>query len=165
MLVTSYMAQAVTYNNPQRTLSNDINNSQGGIGKLARGGGESSTSWRGERRGKQLSDFVNVNHELNAEPSNTRGNTRGTNTLGNTRGTNTRGNVNNNNGYTTNWQVKHQAKNNYYGQEETLSDGEVKGEYYVLHPNGRLMRVAYSVTSNSGFRTRITYENNYTPQW
>lgn len=219
MLVASYMVQAVIQNNPQ---TNDlISQPAKFIGKYARGGGQSRTSWNKDgdkRNGKQLSDFVNVNHELNAEPSrntaqsfissgrnaqsfisNNRNvqpsrssdrlaqSSRTSNRIAQpsktsnriaqssrtsnrnaqpSRSTNRRsGNTNTNNGYKTHWEVKHQPENNYYGQDETSSGGEVRGEYYVLQPSGRLMRVTYTASASAGFQPRITYENNYTPQW
>ena len=58
-----------------------------------------------------------------------------------------------------------QPSNNFYGHEETGDEsGLTRGEYRVLLPNGKLMKVSYTVEGDSGFKPIITYEDNYTPE-
>lgn len=45
-----------------------------------------------------------------------------------------------------------------FGQTEERDHGNVKGQYYVLLPDGRVQTTKYSVSGDSGFVAEVTYE-------
>lgn len=52
----------------------------------------------------------------------------------------------------------------YFGaQEAGDAQGKVVGSYKVLHPDGRLMTVEYTVEGDSGFVPVIKFEDNANP--
>ena len=60
--------------------------------------------------------------------------------------------------YSFNWAVNDAETNNNFGQDESRDGSETSGSYYVALPDGRLQRVAYSVSGDGGYIADITYE-------
>ena len=69
-------------------------------------------------------------------------------------------------GYEVNSNEYDQKQN--FGQMEHRNEDEVKGEWYVQLPDGRVQRVRYYVDKYSGFVAEVTYEGqvpNYVDQF
>ncbi|XP_050721080.1 cuticle protein 19.8-like, partial [Eriocheir sinensis] len=60
--------------------------------------------------------------------------------------------------YDFNWAVNDAPSSNNYGQQESRQGDNTKGSYYVQLPDGRLQRVDYTVSGDSGFVAQVTYE-------
>ncbi|TRY61863.1 hypothetical protein TCAL_01501 [Tigriopus californicus] len=46
----------------------------------------------------------------------------------------------------------------HFGQTEERDHGNVKGQYYVLLPDGRVQTTKYSVSGDSGYVAEVTYD-------
>ncbi|XP_050720282.1 pro-resilin-like [Eriocheir sinensis] len=60
--------------------------------------------------------------------------------------------------YNFNWAVNDAPSGNNYGQQESRQGDNTQGSYYVHLPDGRLQRVDYTVSGDSGFVAQVTYE-------
>lgn len=63
-------------------------------------------------------------------------------------------------GYNFSWSVEDEDSEEnklYYGHQESRDDGVTKGEYYVLLPDTRLMKVEY-IADEDGYRPTVTFE-------
>ena len=60
--------------------------------------------------------------------------------------------------YDFNWAVNDPPSGNDYGQHESRDGDNTQGSYFVLLPDGRLQRVEYTVSGDSGFVAQVTYE-------
>ncbi|XP_023934779.2 cuticle protein 10.9-like [Bicyclus anynana] len=66
--------------------------------------------------------------------------------------------------YEYKYDVEDQEKLLYFGANESGdAQGKVVGGYKVLHPDGRLMTVEYTVQGDSGFVPIIKFEQNANP--
>ncbi|XP_034831753.1 cuticle protein 10.9-like [Maniola hyperantus] len=66
--------------------------------------------------------------------------------------------------YEYKYDVEDQEKLLYFGASEAGdAQGKVIGSYKVLHPDGRLMTVEYTVQGDSGFVPVIKFEENANP--
>ncbi|XP_077289667.1 pro-resilin-like [Arctopsyche grandis] len=63
--------------------------------------------------------------------------------------------------YEYNYEVKDPEKTLFFNKNENGDEsGRVTGGYQVLLPDGRLMKVEYSVDGESGFVPKISFEDN-----
>ncbi|KAK3870323.1 hypothetical protein Pcinc_024438 [Petrolisthes cinctipes] len=62
--------------------------------------------------------------------------------------------------YSFEWDVSDESYENHYGHHETRSGDLTEGGYYVLLPDGRLMKVNYYVDGDSGFVHDISFEGS-----
>ena len=60
--------------------------------------------------------------------------------------------------YTYQFAVQDDYTNNNYGTEEKRDGYNAQGSYYVSLPDGRLQKVAYSVSGDAGYIADVTYE-------
>merc|ERR1711892_931771 len=60
--------------------------------------------------------------------------------------------------YTYNLAVQDDYTNNNFGTEEKRDGYNTQGSYYVSLPDGRLQKVAYSVSGDGGYVADVTYE-------
>ncbi|XP_050720253.1 cuticle protein 19-like isoform X15 [Eriocheir sinensis] len=60
--------------------------------------------------------------------------------------------------YDFNYAVKDEYSSNDFGAQEARDGYNTQGSYYVLLPDGRLQRVSYTVSGDSGFVADVTYE-------
>ncbi|XP_047471420.1 cuticle protein 7-like [Penaeus chinensis] len=60
--------------------------------------------------------------------------------------------------YDFNYAVKDDYSGNDFGHQETRNDYDTQGSYYVLLPDGRLQKVAYTVNGDSGYVAEVSYE-------
>ncbi|XP_069164110.1 cuticle protein 7-like [Procambarus clarkii] len=60
--------------------------------------------------------------------------------------------------YDFNYTVKDDASGNDFGHQESRDGPHTQGSYYVLLPDGRLEKVAYTVDGDSGYVAQVTYE-------
>ncbi|XP_047472520.1 cuticle protein 7-like [Penaeus chinensis] len=60
--------------------------------------------------------------------------------------------------YNFNYAVKDDYSGNDYNHQENRSGYDTQGAYYVLLPDGRVQRVAYTVNGDSGYVAEVTYE-------
>ncbi|XP_042239696.1 cuticle protein 21-like [Homarus americanus] len=60
--------------------------------------------------------------------------------------------------YDFNWAVKDDLSGNDFGHQESRDGENTQGSYYVLLPDGRLQRVAYTVNGDSGYVAEVSYE-------
>merc|ERR1712071_639215 len=60
--------------------------------------------------------------------------------------------------YTYTYAVKDDSTNNNFGTEERRDGPNTQGSYYVSLPDGRLQKVAYSVSGDGGYVADVTYE-------
>ncbi|XP_042239695.1 pro-resilin-like [Homarus americanus] len=60
--------------------------------------------------------------------------------------------------YDFNWAVQDDLSGNDFGHQESRDGENTQGSYYVLLPDGRLQRVAYTVNGDSGYVAEVTYE-------
>ncbi|MCL4148201.1 UNVERIFIED_CONTAM: hypothetical protein GTU68_051832 [Idotea baltica] len=64
--------------------------------------------------------------------------------------------------YKFEWTVLDAETRNDFGHRE-FSDGDVvRGEYYVLLPDGRVQTVTYSASDQTGFVAQVEYVTNKT---
>ncbi len=60
--------------------------------------------------------------------------------------------------YDFRWAVKDDYSENDFGHQESMGSGGVtSGEYYVLLPDGRTQRVAYTANDYDGYKAEVTY--------
>ncbi|XP_047472525.1 cuticle protein 19.8-like [Penaeus chinensis] len=57
------------------------------------------------------------------------------------------------------YQVRDDTSGVDFGHQESRKGHQTQGSYHVRLPDGRLQRVAYTVTGDSGFRARVFYED------
>lgn len=57
------------------------------------------------------------------------------------------------------YQVRDDTSGVDFGHQESRKGHHTQGSYHVRLPDGRLQRVAYTVTGDSGFRARVFYED------
>ncbi|XP_037800658.1 cuticle protein 7-like [Penaeus monodon] len=60
--------------------------------------------------------------------------------------------------YDFNYAVKDDYSGNDFGHQEARDGYDTQGSYYVLLPDGRLQKVAYTVNGDSGFVAEVSYE-------
>ena len=60
--------------------------------------------------------------------------------------------------YQFEWAVNDPPSGNDYGQQEGRDGYDPQGSYFVQLPDGRLQRVDYTVSGDSGFVAQVTYE-------
>ncbi|XP_076059580.1 uncharacterized protein LOC143036218 [Oratosquilla oratoria] len=60
--------------------------------------------------------------------------------------------------YDFNYAVKDEYSGNDFGHQEARDGYDTQGSYYVLLPDGRLQKVAYTVIGDAGFVADVTYE-------
>ncbi|XP_069975991.1 cuticle protein 7-like [Penaeus vannamei] len=60
--------------------------------------------------------------------------------------------------YDFNYAVKDDYSGNDYNHQENRNGYDTQGAYYVLLPDGRVQRVAYTVNGDSGYVAEVTYE-------
>ena len=60
--------------------------------------------------------------------------------------------------YDFNWAVNDPPSGNDYGQHESRNGDNTQGSYFVQLPDGRLQRVEYTISGDSGFVAQVTYE-------
>ena len=60
--------------------------------------------------------------------------------------------------YDFDWSVKDDYSGNDFGQQESRDGDNTQGSYYVQLPDGRLQKVTYYVSGDSGFIAEVTYE-------
>ncbi|XP_027213820.2 pro-resilin-like [Penaeus vannamei] len=60
--------------------------------------------------------------------------------------------------YDFNYAVKDDYSSNDFGHQEARDGYNTQGSYYVLLPDGRLQKVAYTVNGDSGFVAEVSYE-------
>ncbi|XP_069977389.1 cuticle protein 8-like [Penaeus vannamei] len=60
--------------------------------------------------------------------------------------------------YDFNYAVKDDYSGNDFGHQEARDGYDTQGAYYVLLPDGRLQKVAYTVNGDSGFVAEVSYE-------
>ncbi|XP_069976242.1 pro-resilin-like [Penaeus vannamei] len=71
--------------------------------------------------------------------------------------------------YDFNYAVNDPPSGNDFGHQEARDGPNTQGSYYVLLPDGRLQKVAYTVNGDSGYVADVTYEGEastprpYTP--
>nr|XP_027215392.1 pro-resilin-like [Penaeus vannamei] len=71
--------------------------------------------------------------------------------------------------YDFNYAVNDPPSGNDFGHQEARDGPNTQGSYYVLLPDGRLQKVAYTVNGDSGYVADVTYEGDastprpYTP--
>ncbi|XP_076059574.1 pro-resilin-like [Oratosquilla oratoria] len=59
--------------------------------------------------------------------------------------------------YNFNYAIKDYSGNDF-GHQEARDGYDTQGSYYVLLPDGRLQKVAYTVIGDAGFVADVTYE-------
>ncbi|XP_069958340.1 pro-resilin-like [Cherax quadricarinatus] len=57
--------------------------------------------------------------------------------------------------YSFSWTVRH--KSNKFGHQESREGEDTQGQYYVLLPDGRLQKVTFTVTGDSGYQPVVSY--------
>ncbi|XP_069977380.1 cuticle protein 7-like [Penaeus vannamei] len=60
--------------------------------------------------------------------------------------------------YDFNYAVKDDYSGNDFGHQEARDGYNTQGSYYVLLPDGRLQKVAYTVNGDSGYVAEVSYE-------
>ncbi|XP_037800724.1 cuticle protein 7-like isoform X2 [Penaeus monodon] len=60
--------------------------------------------------------------------------------------------------YDFNYAVKDDYSGNDFGHQEARDGYDTQGSYYVLLPDGRLQKVAYTVNGDSGYVAEVSYE-------
>nr|XP_027230858.1 pro-resilin-like [Penaeus vannamei] len=60
--------------------------------------------------------------------------------------------------YDFNYAVKDDYSGNDFGHQEARDGYDTQGAYYVLLPDGRLQKVAYTVNGDSGYVAEVSYE-------
>ncbi|XP_037791774.1 cuticle protein 7-like [Penaeus monodon] len=60
--------------------------------------------------------------------------------------------------YNFNYAVRNDYSGNDYSHQENRNGYDTQGAYYVLLPDGRVQRVAYTVNDDSGYVAEGTYE-------
>ncbi|XP_037791360.1 pro-resilin-like [Penaeus monodon] len=60
--------------------------------------------------------------------------------------------------YEYNYAVKDDYSGNDFGHQEARDDYDTQGSYYVHLPDGRLQKVAYTVSGDSGFVAEVSYK-------
>ncbi|XP_047471398.1 cuticle protein 18.6-like [Penaeus chinensis] len=60
--------------------------------------------------------------------------------------------------YDFNYAVRDDYSGNDYSHQENRNGYDSQGAYYVLLPDGRVQRVAYTVNGDSGYVAEVTYE-------
>lgn len=66
--------------------------------------------------------------------------------------------------YEYNYKVEDAEKQLFFDKNEIGDDqGKVTGSYSVFLPDGRLMKVEYSIEKDSGFVPKITFQENANP--
>ncbi|XP_069976304.1 pro-resilin-like [Penaeus vannamei] len=60
--------------------------------------------------------------------------------------------------YDFNYSVNDPPSGNDFGHQEARDGPNTQGSYYVLLPDGRLQKVAYTVNGDSGYVADVTYE-------
>merc|ERR1711971_1049084 len=65
--------------------------------------------------------------------------------------------------YDYTWQVADDYAKVNYGQKETRDGATTAGSYFVLLPDGRTQKVAYTVDAYGGYKATVTYEGAAKP--
>merc|ERR1711935_997614 len=65
--------------------------------------------------------------------------------------------------YDYTWQVADDYAKVNYGQKETRDGATTAGSYFVLLPDGRTQKVAYTVDAYGGYKATVTYEGEAKP--
>ncbi|XP_053650922.1 pro-resilin-like [Cherax quadricarinatus] len=60
--------------------------------------------------------------------------------------------------YNAEFAVKDDYSGNDFGHQESRDNYDTKGTYYVQLPDGRLQKVTYTVSGDSGYVPQVSYE-------
>ncbi|XP_071536155.1 cuticle protein 8-like [Panulirus ornatus] len=62
--------------------------------------------------------------------------------------------------YSFSWNVQDDYAGNNYGQEETRNGYDTQGYYYVHLSDGRIQKISYVVSGDSGFLADVEYQGD-----